>query len=87
MQVLQIDHTQADIRLVDDLYRQDLGRPWITMAIDIYSRMVAGFYISFESPGYFATGQTLYNAIVPKDILKDKYNFKSPMARFGEYPI
>lgn len=81
LHVLQIDHTKADIILVDDEYRQELGRPWITMAIDVYSRMVAGFYISFESPGYFATGQTLYNSMLPKDKLKKKYQFES------EYPI
>jgi len=83
LHVLQIDHTQADIRLVDDEYRQDLGRPWITMAIDVYSRMVAGFYISFESPGYFATGQTLYQAMLPKDKLKEKYGFESDWSIWG----
>lgn len=81
MHVLQIDHTRGDVILVDDVYRLELGRPWITMAIDIYSRMVAGFYISFESPGYFGTGQALINAILPKNHLKEKYNLVS------DYPI
>lgn len=83
LHVLQIDHTKADIILVDDEYRQELGRPWITMAIDVYSRMVAGFYISFESPGYFATGQTLYNAMLPKDRLREKYQFESDWPLWG----
>lgn len=83
LHILQIDHTQVDIMLVDDEYRQELGRPWITMAIDVYSRMVAGFYISFESPGYFGTGQALYNAMVPKDELKEKYQFTSEWNVWG----
>lgn len=83
LQILQIDHTKVDIVLVDDEYRQELDRPWITMAIDVYSRMVAGFYISFESPGYFGTGQALYNAITPKDELKDKYKFTSEWNVWG----
>lgn len=83
LHVLQIDHTKADIILVDDEFRQELGRPWITMAIDVYSRMVAGFYISFEAPGYFATGQTLYNAMLPKDKLKEKYAFESEWPLWG----
>ncbi len=83
LHVLQIDHTRADVILVDDEYRQELGRPWITMAIDVYSRMVAGFYISFEAPGYFATGQTLYNAMLPKDKLKEKYQFESDWPLWG----
>lgn len=83
LHVLQIDHTRADVILVDDEYRQELGRPWVTMAIDVYSRMVAGFYISFEAPGYFATGQTLYNAMLPKDKLKEKYQFESDWPLWG----
>lgn len=81
LHVLQIDHTRADVILVDNEYREELGRPWITMVIDIYSRMVAGFYISFETPGYFGTGQALFNAITPKEKLKEKYKLKS------EYPV
>jgi putative transposase len=83
LHVLQIDHTKADIILVDNEHRHELGRPWITMAIDIYSRMVAGFYVSFEAPGYFATGQTLLNSILPKDKLKEQYNFKSDYPLWG----
>ncbi len=83
LHVLQIDHTRADVILVDDEYRQELGRPWVTMAIDVYSRMVAGFYISFEAPGYFATGQTLYNAMLPKDKLKEQYKFESEWPLWG----
>ena len=83
LHILQIDHTKVDIILVDDEYRQELGRPWITVAIDVYSRMVAGFYISFEAPGYFGTGQALYNAIVPKDEIKEKYKFISDWDVWG----
>jgi putative transposase len=28
--VWQIDHTQVDLILVDDLYRRPVGRPWIS---------------------------------------------------------
>lgn len=83
LHILQIDHTLVDIILVDDEYRQELGRPWITMAIDVYSRIVAGFYISFESPGYFGTGQALYNAIIPKDSIIEKYNINSEWNVWG----
>jgi len=83
LHTIQIDHTKADVILVDDEYRQELGRPWITMAIDIYSRIITGFYISFESPGFFATGQTLYNSIIPKDKIKEQYKIKSEWNVWG----
>lgn len=81
LHVLQIDHTEVDIILVDSTYRTELGRPWITLAIDVYSRMIAGYYISFESPGFFGVGQTIKNAVLPKDDLINRYDLKT------EYPV
>lgn len=65
--VVQIDHTKLDIILVDDHHRRPIGRPWITLAIDVFSRMVAGFYVSFDPPGALATGLCLAHAILPKE--------------------
>ena len=48
--VVQIDHTPADIILVDDQHRLPLGRPWITLAMDINTRMVVGYFLSFDPP-------------------------------------
>jgi putative transposase len=65
--VLQIDHTKVDIILVDEEHRIPIGRPWITVAIDVFSRTVAGFYVSFDPPGAQATGLCIARAILPKD--------------------
>jgi len=65
---IQIDHTPMDIIVVDDLYRKPVGKPYITMAIDVYSRMVIGFYISLDPPGALGTGLCLSHAILPKEL-------------------
>lgn len=65
--LLQIDHTFLDVMLVDEEHRIAIGRPWITVAIDVYSRMVAGYYLSFDPPGTLGTGICIANAILPKD--------------------
>ena len=78
--VVQIDHTKLDIILVDDLYRRPIGRPWITLAIDVFSRMVFGFYVSFDPPSGLSTGLCLANAILPKDNWLAKHGVK------GEWP-
>jgi len=70
--VVQVDHTELDIELVDEIRREDIGRPWITLAIDVYSRMVAGFYISLDPPGDISTGLCLVHAILPKRDWLDK---------------
>lgn len=64
---IQIDHTPLDIILVDDQTRQPVGRPYITLAIDVFSRMVAGFYLSFDPPSCFTVGMCISHAVLPKD--------------------
>ena len=45
LQVVQVDHTQVDIMIVDQATRETAGRPWITLAIDVMTRMVTGFHL------------------------------------------
>jgi len=65
--VIQIDHTPVDLMLVDDVYRLPIGRPWITIAIDVFSRMIVGFYISLDPPGAMSVGLCIAHAVLPKD--------------------
>jgi putative transposase len=67
LDVVQIDHTLLDIILVDEINRQPIGRPWITIAIDVYSRMVFGLYVFLDPPSFFTIGQCLLNGILAKD--------------------
>ena len=63
----EIDATIADTYLVSDSDSVNIvGRPVIYMIIDVFSRMVAGFYIGFENPSYPAAMQALYMAVVDK---------------------
>lgn len=63
----EIDATIADIYLVSDSDRANIiGRPTIYMVIDVFSRMVAGFYVGFENASYVAAMQSLATAITDK---------------------
>ncbi|MCC2605612.1 Mu transposase C-terminal domain-containing protein [Planctobacterium marinum] len=79
--VVQIDHTKLDIILVDDHFRRPVGRPWITLAFDVFSRMVTGFYVSFDPPGALSTGLCLAHSILPKDSWLIKHGVK------GDWPL
>lgn len=83
LSVIQIDHTKVDIILVDDIHRRPIGRPWITLAIDVFSRMVAGFYVSFDPPGALATGLCIAHAILSKDKWLVKHNVASEWPCWG----
>lgn len=82
--VIQIDHTKVDIILVDDIQRKPYKRPWLTLAIDIYSRMVVGFYLSYETPGTLGTGMCISNAILPKEIWLEKIGVKAEWPCWGK---
>ncbi|WP_431105194.1 hypothetical protein [Sinorhizobium meliloti] len=55
LQVVQVDHTKADIFVVDEETRQPIGRPWLTLAMDVCSRMVTGFYLTMDAPSRLST--------------------------------
>ena len=66
---VQIDHTEADIELVDDEHRRSIGRPWITVAIDVYSRMITGFLLSLDPPSETSVALCVAQALLPKEEL------------------
>ena len=74
LQLIEIDHTPCDIILVDDEHRLPIGRPWITVAIDIYSRMIVGYYLSMNAPSVTSVGMCVSNTILPKDTLLAKFD-------------
>lgn len=66
LEVIQMDHTQVDVIVVDEQGRRPIGRPWITLAIDILTRMVAGFFVSLEPPSRLSIGLCLLHAVFDK---------------------
>jgi len=67
LDVIQIDHTPADLIIVDDIYRKPIGRPTITIAIDVFSRVVMGFNMWLEAPGGASLGMCMLHALLPKE--------------------
>jgi putative transposase len=50
LDIVQSDHTQADVFLVDEWVRRSMGRPWLSVAIDLATRCVVGIYVGMERP-------------------------------------
>jgi len=73
MEIVEIDHTMLDTWVIDLPSGIVLGRPYLTVAIDRYSRMIVGIYVGLEPPGAFATMQCLRHMIVPKIYMKREY--------------
>ncbi len=73
LQEVEIDHTQLDVFVLDTERKVPLGRPWITAAIDRFTRMIVGVHIGFESPSAHSVMLCLRNAIRPKTWLRNVY--------------
>jgi putative transposase len=65
--IVQIDHTLVDVIVVDSVSRAPIQRPWLTLAIDVYSRCVAGFHLSLEPPSATSVALCVTHAVLPKD--------------------
>lgn len=66
LDVVQIDHTPVDLIIVDFHTRQPIGRPWLTIAIDVYSRCIVGFCLTLEPPSAVSVGLCLSHAVIDK---------------------
>ena len=66
LDIVQIDHTKADVTVVDPVTRCPLGRPTLTVAIDVNTRMVLGFHLSLEPPSLLAVALCLTHAVMDK---------------------
>ena len=66
LDVVQIDQTPMDIVVADDLYRQPLGKPYLTLATDVATRCILGFVISFVPPGAGTVSLCMTLIVSPK---------------------
>lgn len=82
--VALIDHTKFDVIVVDDRDHKPIGRPWVTLMIDAFSRMVLGYYISLDPPNSMSAGLCIVNALLPKDKILEKFGIKNPWPCWGK---
>ena len=66
LDTIQMDHTKVDIILVDPIERKPIGRPWITIAIDVFSRCIVGMHLSLEAPSATSVGLCLVHTASEK---------------------
>lgn len=63
---VQIDHTPADVIVVDERHRLPIGRPYVTAAIDEASRCVPGLVVTLEAPSGTSVGLCLAHMAIDK---------------------
>jgi hypothetical protein len=71
----EIDATIADIYLLSADRQKIVGRPTLYVVVDVYSRLIAGFYVGFENPSYATAMLALVNSMTDKSKLCQSYGF------------
>lgn len=64
---VQIDHSPVDVIVVDESSRAPIGRPWLTLAIDVYTRCVVGMLLTLEAPSATSVGLCLAHTVSSKE--------------------
>lgn len=73
LEIAEIDHTVLDLFVIDEIHLLPLGRPWLTVCIDTYTRCVLGIYIGFTPPSHLTVARCLEHAFLPKVTLRKDY--------------
>lgn len=63
---VEADHTPLDLFLIDQVTGLPLGRPLLTIYIDVFSRFPLGYHLSFGSTSAAAVIGGLRHAVLPK---------------------
>ena len=66
LEQVQADHTPVDVIVVDERHRLPIGRPYLTIAIDVCSRCVLGMVVTLEAPSATSVGLCLAHAAADK---------------------
>lgn len=70
----QIDATVADLYVVSAFNRSwVIGRPVLYMVLDVYSRLITGFYVGLEGPSYIGAAMALSSVVADKVKLCKEY--------------
>jgi putative transposase len=63
--MVQIDHTRVDV-IIRDEQGQPLMRPWLTVVIDLKSRVILGYYLALHPPSSVSVAMAILSACFPK---------------------
>ncbi|MHC2760393.1 putative transposase [Bradyrhizobium liaoningense] len=88
LQYVMIDHTRIDTWAA--VYDKNgtrvlVERPWLTLAIDVYSGMILGAVLTYEGPSVYAALRCLRQVVRKKSFLTEKYGYhKGATDGFGK---
>lgn len=84
LQQVQIDHTPVDVIVVDERDRMPIGRPYLTVAIDVAARCVVGLVVTLEAPSATSVGLVLAHAVTDKRAWLERLGVQAAWSMSGK---
>jgi transposase InsO family protein len=84
MRVIEIDHTRVDLEIVDE-DGHNLGRPWLTIAIDRATRMIVAWHLGWTPPSTLSVMLTLRHMLLDRGYIRETFGdfIKGDLVRCG----
>ncbi len=82
--VVQIDHTKVDVIVVDREHRLPVGRPYLTLALEVCTKMVSGFCMTLDPPSASTAGLCIAHAVSRKEHWLAKRDIDAEWPIFGK---
>lgn len=73
--IIQMDHTELNIFFIDQETGDALWRPWVTAAIDTFSRVIVAFVLSPCKPSASTLALCYSMAMLPKEMWVERWGF------------
>lgn len=67
LDVVQIDHSPVDVIVVEEISREPIGRPTLTLSIDVFTRCIVGMLLTLEAPSATSVGLCLAHTVSKKE--------------------
>lgn len=84
LDLVQMDHTPVDVIIVDPIDSLPIGRPYITVAIDVFSRCIVGFCLTLEAPSATSVGLCLTHVVSDKQLWLKQRNIDANWSMQGK---
>lgn len=81
LEFTQIDHSPFDAIIVDEEYRLPLGRPWVTLQVDILTRVITGIVLTLDAPCATTVALCVSRSVLPKN------DYLESLGVEGEWPV
>uniref|UniRef100_A0A486XMY0 TniA putative transposase n=1 Tax=Rheinheimera sp. BAL341 TaxID=1708203 RepID=A0A486XMY0_9GAMM len=82
---VEIDHSPLDLILLDDELSIPIGRPYLTLLVDVFSGCVLGFHLSYKSPSYVSVSKAIVHAVKPKSLPSLSIKLQNNWPCFGKF--